>query len=162
MTRDQALELIHDPAGRPADADTRQALELWLERDSELRAIDAQQQELFGALDDWATPQPSECFDEALYARIEAEPVNATGWLATLGRLLAPRPMAALAACAAAILLAVSIPTFEAPPEPVYVEKAAAGAEEVEYYEALDQALDDVEMLLEFEALAPGAEENRS
>jgi hypothetical protein len=62
----------------------------------------------------------------------------------------------------AALILALGLPTAETLVEPVLVEKADLGLDEAEYYEALDQALEDVEMLLDFEAFALESGENRS
>lgn len=162
MTREEALEKIHDPAGLPVDPVELRELEVWLKRDPALRVMHEQQQALFGALDCWDAPEPSQSFAASLYARIAEEERHPAGWAAWFRRLLQPRPAAAAAACLAALILALGLPTAETPIEPVLVEKAELGVDEAEYYEALDQALEDVDMLLEFDAFAPESGENRS
>ncbi|MBI1354358.1 MAG: hypothetical protein GC160_08430 [Acidobacteria bacterium] len=162
MTREQALERIHDPRGLPRDAAERRALERWLDSDPELREQFEQQQSLFAVLDEWADPQPSQGFDAALYRRIAEEAESRTSWRQRLFGLLAPRFSLATAALAAALALAVLWPHPEARMQPQPVEKAALSGDEVEYIEALDQALDDVDMLVDFDAFAPGAVEDRS
>lgn len=162
MTREQALEMIHDPAGLPADPVERRELEVWLDRDPELRAAHEQQTALFAVLDEWEAPAPSDRFDEQIYARIAERESRPTGWFARFASWASPRPAWAAAAVTAAIVMALWLPGAGGPVETAPVEKATLHQEEIEYYEALDQALDDVDMLLDFEAFAPGAEENRS
>lgn len=162
MTREQALEWIHNPAGPPTDPLERRAFEAWLERDAELRAAYEEQAQLFAVLDEWDAPGPSDRFDEALYARIAEEERRPAGWRERLLAWAAPRPAWAAAAVAVALLLALALPRSGDPGATPAVEKATLHQNEIEYYEALDQALDDVDMLLDFEAFAPESAENRS
>ena len=150
MTREQALEAIHNPHGPPSDPQQEAALEAWLDRDPELRELRDQQAALFEALDDWKTPEPSASFDRHLYARIEAA---RTPWYAAwLPRTPAPRwAAAALAAVLLAGAWMALTPTADIDTAP----KTAVANDE--YFDELDQALDDLEMLVDFDVLEPAA-----
>jgi anti-sigma-K factor RskA len=159
MTRDEALERIHDPNGAPLAEDEQRAFEAWLERDAELRAIHDEQRALFAAMDAWTDGvEPSENFDQRLWARIEAEAARPS-WTQTLTSWLS-WPRAAWAGCAVALLAAVAV--WVGPrQQPVEtqkvakVEAVAVSGEDAEFLQDLDRALDDMEMLKEFDALAP-------
>jgi len=162
MTREEALEKIHDPRG-PVDERERLALADWLERDAELRAVHEEQQALFAAMDAWEDDvEPSADFDRRLWARIEAEEARPT-WAQTLGSWLSwPRAAWASCAVAAAVALMVWAGPQSQPVEPEPVTKVALSGEDAEYLEELARALDDMEMLIEFDALSPAPVEDRS
>ncbi len=159
MTREQALEAIYNPKGPPNDPEKRQAFEAWLERDEELRGIHEEQTALFGALAEWTAEEPSAGFNRAVYARIDASlrPRDriAEWFRQSFEAALRPRWAAAGALAAA---LAVTVWVTRGPrPEADRAPKTAvaiAPADE-EYFDELDRALDDLEMLVDFEALAP-------
>lgn len=161
MTREQALEKIHDPRG-PVDEQERLALAAWLERDPELLAIHEEQTALFAAMDAWGDDvEPSADFDRRLWARIEAEEARPT-WAQTLASWLS-WPRAAWAGCAVAAGLAVMAwVSPQSQPEPAPVAKVALSGDDAEYLQELDRALDDMEMLIEFDALAPTTAEDQS
>lgn len=162
MTREQALEWLHDPTGAEPDPATRRELAAWIEQDDELREIQRQQQSLHALLDEWNAPEPSATFDEELFARIAEQERSPAGRMARLRDFFQPQPWWAAAAVAAVLALAVSLPRADEPATSAAVEKASVEIEQGDYYEALDQALDDVDMLLDFEAFVPAPEENRS
>jgi len=149
MTREQVEERILDPAGPPTPGTPeREAFDGWLERDAELRERFERQQELFAAMELWEAPQPSAGFDAALYARLERKP-----WWRRLGAtLLGARPWWAAAAVAA-----VAAWLFWAPPETVQAPQAPP-TQQAAYTEEVDQALEDLEMLVELEALLADAD----
>lgn len=163
MTREEALEKIHDPRG-PMDEQERLALADWLERDAELRAVHEEQTALFAAMDAWQDDvEPAADFDRRLRARIEAEQAS-PAWARTLGSWVS-WPRAAWAGCAAAAALALMawVGPQTQPVEPAPVAKAALSGGDAEFVEELDRALDDMEMLMDFDALAPAeAVEDRS
>lgn len=162
MTREEALEAVHNPNGPPQDPAQRRAFDAWLERDPDLRALMDQQTALFEALDEWSAPEPSANFDRALAARIEAEDAR-PGWRESLRRSLTalsgPR-WAAVAACAAALAVAVWLgPADQAAPSADPAPKTAVAlppAQPAEaYFDEFDQALDDLEMLVDFDVAVP-------
>ncbi len=158
MTREEALERIHDPNAPPLEGDEARAFEALLEQDAELHALQSEQQALFAAMDDWASDvEPSADFDRRLHARIEAEQARPS-WAQTLTDWLS-WPRAAWASCAAAALAAMAVwlgpQTQTVAPAPV--TKVALSGDDAEYLQELDRALDDMEMLIDFDALAPVA-----
>lgn len=150
MTREQALETILSPHGPPQDLEQRRLLKAWLDRDPELRAIDEQQRDLFAAMDLWESVEPSSGFNREVYARVDAEQVRRSGW----GRLLfgswKPALAAGLAAAALVIGAALWQPSDLTPAPQVAVK--ALPAADAEYLREIDRALDDMEMLSEFDA----------
>ena len=155
MTRDEAYEALHSPRGRPTDPERRRVLEEWMERDAELRALDEEQADLFDALDDWTAPDPSSGFDAAVYARIEQE---SRPWYRRLFDAPAmPRWAAAGALTAAAAVLLWVGQEGPGQPEPMLKASVETPAAD-EYYEELDRALDDLEMLADFDVLAAPVE----
>ena len=162
MTREEALERVHDPHPPPLDDAEQSSFEDWLARDAELGEIDAEQHALFAAMDGWENVEPSAAFDERLRVRVEAERSRPN-----LGGVLASWlswPRAAWASCAVAMLAAAAVwlgpgrRSMEPPP----AAKVASSAEDAEFLRELDRALDDMEMLIDFEVLAPPAGEDRS
>ena len=157
MTREEAFERIHDPRPAPLAPEEERSFELWLERDAELRALHEDQRALFAAMDAWqGDAAPSAEFDARLRARIAAEPAR-PGWTRALASWLSWPRAAAWAGCAAAATLALMVWTApqEIPNDAPPVTKAALSSEDVEYMEELDRAIDDMEMLIDFDALAP-------
>jgi hypothetical protein len=159
MTREQALERIHDPNPPLLSAADQAAFAACLERDAELRAMHDEQQALFALMDAWEDgAEPSADFDRSLWARIEAEPPR-TSWAQWVGSWLS-WPRAAWASCAVALLVAAAV-WIGPRPAPVEtqkvakVEAVAVSAEDAEFLQEIDRALDDMEMLMEFDALAP-------
>jgi anti-sigma-K factor RskA len=157
MTREEAFERIHDPRPAPLAPGEERSFELWLERDAELRALHEDQRALFAVMDAWQEDAaPLADFEARLRARIAAEPAR-PGWTRTLASWLSWPRAAAWAGCAAAAMLAVMVwtapqePANDAPP----VVKAVLSSEDAEYVQELDRALDDMEMLIDFDALAP-------
>ena len=155
MTREEAFERIHDPRPAPLEPGENRAFEAWLERDAELRAAHEGQQALFAAMDAWqGGAAPSADFDRRLRERIETETAR-PGWAEALTSWLR-WPRAAWAGCAAAAMMAVMVWSGpELPVETAPVTKAALSHEDAQYMRELDRALDDMEMLIDFEALAP-------
>ena len=147
MTREQVEERIVDPAGPPRPGTPeREAFDAWLECDAELRERFELQQEVFAAMDLWEAPQPSAGFDAALRAKLQPK----SFWAGLFGA----RPWWAAAAVAA---LAAWL--YWAPPRTVDLPEPAEPAQVVAVDE-VDQVLDDLEMLVEFEALPPAEAES--
>lgn len=148
MTREEALEKIIDAAKRPP-SDPRQLRELdaWLDRSPEYRALYEEQLELFSAMDLWEPAEPSAGFDRKLYERLEQEAAPGRWAAAWLG-WMRPSFVAAMAALA---LVAASI-VLDRPESPqVAVKAEPAAARESDYLFEIDRALQDLEMLADFE-----------
>lgn len=169
MTREQAWEAVHNPNGPPKDPAERRAFEKWLDRDPELRELMEQQSALFEALDEWCAPEPSAEFDRVLAERVEAERAR-RGWLDSVrdavGKLSAPR-WAALGTCAAALAAALWLgpaPGSDVDQAPKTAAALPPSPAADAYFDELDQALDDLEMLVDFDVAVPAstAAEGRS
>ena len=156
MTREQVLDRILDPAGPPLDEAEQSQFEQWLEREPELKAMFEQQLALLETMDQWETAEPSAGFDEAVYARIrrDAEPF----WRRFLFASWKPSLVAGLTA--AAVLIGVL--AFDQQPVEEPAQVAVKSAAEAEYYQQFERALDDVEMLIEFDAFPESSEPGRS
>ena len=97
-----------------------------------------------------------------MYARIEAEQARRAGWRAWLFGSWKPAMAAGLAAAAALVGLFVWRPE-PVVPEPPQVAVKTLPARDAQYLEELDRALDDMEMLADFDAfVAESAPEGRS
>ena len=160
MTREEVLERIIDPKGLPESAADQREIEAWLEKDAELRAAYESQQQLWASLELWTPAEPSASFDRQVYARIEAHEQQPRWWSSWVTGW---RPSLAVAALALA-LAAVNFTVQRSIEEPETKTAAATmSPEDAEYLRALEGALDDVEMLVDFDALAPPeASEGRS
>jgi len=145
-----------DPTGPPLDEAEQSQFEQWLEREPELKAVFEQQLALFETMDQWETAEPSAGFDEAVYARIrrDGEPF----WCRFLFASWKPALGAGLAA--AAVLIGVF--AFDQQPVDEPAQVAVKSAAEAEYYQQIERALDDVEMLIDFEAFPQSSEPGRS
>ncbi len=155
MTREQVLDRILNPPGPPLDPAEEQEFERWLNEEPELRAMFEQQTELFAVMDGWETPEPSAGFDREVYARIERDAEQRRWWNRLWFASWKPAMAAGLGAAAALIgVLLLDQPPAEAP------QVAVKTAADAEYYEEMERALDDLEMLVDFEAFpqtdAPG------
>jgi ferric-dicitrate binding protein FerR (iron transport regulator) len=158
MTREQVLDRILDPTGPPLDAARQREFDQWLEREPELKAVFEQQQALFETMDLWETAEPSESFDEAVYARIRRDAEAGPIWRRFL--FASWKPSLAAAVAAAAVLIGVSAWDRQPVEQPAQV--AVKSAAEAEYYDEIDRALDDVEMLIDFDAFPQPSEPGRS
>lgn len=158
MTREQALDRILNPAGPPLSEAEQSRFDQWLEREPELKAMFEQQLELLAAMDQWETAEPSEGFDEAVYARIRQDAEAQPRWRGLLFGSWKPALAAGLAA--AAVVLGVYVFNREPAAEPAQV--AVKSAAEAEYYQQMESALDDIEMLIDFDAFPQPPEPGRS
>lgn len=156
MTRKQVLDRILDPAGPPLDEAEQAQFEQWLEREPELKAMFERQLALFETMDQWQTGEPSAGFDAAVYARIRraGEPF----WRRFL--FVSWKPALAAGLTAAAVLIGVFGFDRQAVDEPAQI--AVKSAAEAEYYQQIERALDDVEMLIDFDAFPQPSEPGRS
>ena len=163
MTRDEVLERILDPNGAPGDPVERKALDAWLEHDAELREMFEEQQQLFSVMDSWESAEPSVGFDRGVYDKIEAYESSRNWFERWFGGL---RP----AMAGAAAMLVVGAVTFlveRDQPRPdletAIAVTAEISAEDEQYLREIDLALDDIEMLADFDAIAlDEASEGRS
>ena len=162
MTRDEALEAVFNPKGPPTDPQSRAAFDGWLERDEDLRTLYEEQSALFSALDEWAAPEPSAEFDAAMAQRIEAERDREPVWLSWINAALAPRW--ASAAALGAVLAAAWVwgPASSEGPAPAPKTAVALTPADAEYLDEWDRALEDLDMLEEFDAFGSDALEGRS
>ena len=153
MTREQVLERILNPKGPPGALEDRQAFDAWLERDFELREMIEDQQELFSVMDEWRPAEPSLGFDRGVYDRIEAYEGKRNWFERWFGGF---RP--AMAGAVAMLIVGVMTVLIQrdqpvATPEPaITLVSAEVSAEDEQYLREIDLALDDIEMLADFEA----------
>jgi hypothetical protein len=115
-----------------------------------------QQEMVWETLDLWEPAEPSAGFDRALYQKIERSRATSFtdvwSWLRGLGdRLGEMRP--SLAATVAALLLAAGVILTQPRRAVEDVSAQSSPQVETEYVEQMDQALDDIEMVADFEAL---------
>jgi anti-sigma-K factor RskA len=104
-------------------------------------------------MDSWEPAEPTAGFDGRLYAQIEADQARRSGFW---GRLGSWKPAWATAGLAATLAMALWIARSDVifPAGPAEAPKVALSSEDAEYLRALEGALDDIEMLVDFEALA--------
>lgn len=164
MTRDEVIETILNPdKGPPPGSREHRELMAYLKSSPECRALYEQQQALWETLDEWQPGEPSPDFDRRLFERIEglgARRSWLSGWLGgAFGNL---RPSFALGV-AALVLAAATVLQQPSPTDGSAKTAGVMNSEDAEYLEQIDRELDDIEMLVEFEALSLGAsEEGRS
>ncbi len=149
MTREQALEIILDPRGGPAQGSSEhRELKAFLEGSPECREIYRQQQQVWESLDLWEDVDPSPGFDRSLMAEVERDGADLP-WYAPWTWHWRPSFAVGLAAL---VLIAAAI-TGSRPgldPKPLEI------AEDVEYVEEIHETLDDLEMLADFDVLPLG------
>ncbi|MGD0499025.1 MAG: zf-HC2 domain-containing protein [Bryobacteraceae bacterium] len=150
--------LLEYGAGR-LDSRTRASVERHLEVCAACREAAAGQQALWAALDAWEAPPVAADFDRRLYRRMEED----VPWRERMLRLFRPAlvrrglPIAAAAGLAVAAVILIERPAAS-PPVP------AANAQQVEPLrpDQGESALQDMEMLQEFNGLIrPDAGESR-
>jgi hypothetical protein len=163
MDREKVIEMILDPGRRPAPGSAEhRAFFAQLENSPEYRAMYEQQQAVWEALDLWEPVEPSAGFDRGLYERIERSPAHKTpgvwSWLGLPAEWFVTMRPGLAAGLAALLLIAGVIVSYQ--PRPAAEPFTARGSIEIgpEYSEAIEQALDDIEMLADFEALVLEAE----
>lgn len=157
MTREQVLDRILNPTGPPLNEAEQSQFDQWLEREPELQAMYEGQLELFRTMDQWETTEPSDGFDEAVYARIRQDAAAQPLWRSLLFGSWKPTLAAGVAA---AVLLGIFL--FDQQPVDEPAQVAVKSAAEAEYYEQIESALDDVEMLIDFDAFPQPSEPGRS
>jgi len=158
MDRETVIEMILDPGRRPVEGTPEhQAFLACLEKSPEFQAMYEQQQAVWKTLDLWEPTEPSAGFDRALYGRIERGQANALtglwGWFVQPGEWLGGGRLSLAAGLTALLLIAGAILSYQ----PRRVDDPLAAGRparvETEYIEQIDQALEDIEMLADFEAL---------
>jgi anti-sigma factor RsiW len=158
MDRETVIEMILDPGRRPMQGTAEQrAFLAYLETSPECRAMYEQQQAVWEALELWEPAEPSAGFDRALYATIERgeanRPAGVWGWLGRPAEWLGGLRPSLAAGLAALLLLAGAIVDYQPQRGEGSVASQRSPLVETEYVEQIDQALDDIEMLVDFEAL---------
>jgi hypothetical protein len=147
MTREQAIDLILRTGGhRPPNSDEHRELLKFLDASPECRKLYEDQRATWQALDLWETVEPSLGFDRCLRERVEELSASRT-WFA--GWLTPWRPNFAVG-LAGLLLVAATVfhqPSLSGPGAKV----AAVSGEDQAYLEEFNRALDDIEMLSEFE-----------
>jgi hypothetical protein len=168
MDREAVIGMILDPGRRPVEGTAEhQAFFAYLKTSPECRAMYEQQQAVWEALDLWRPAEPSAGFDRALYETIERGEANGLtgvgGWLGrpldwlsldrlSLDWLSGLRPSLA-AGLAALLLIAGTIVTYQPHGGEATVAARQIPRVVTDDVEQIDQALDDIEMLVDFEAL---------
>ena len=130
----------------------------FLETSSETRALYEQQQAVWGALDLWEPVGPSLHFDRRLRDRID-ELANAEPWYRRLFTVWRP----SFAVGLAGLLIAATGVLQQRPTTPAGTELAIVETLDDEvYFEQFDRALDDIEMLADFDVLLGDAVQDES
>jgi hypothetical protein len=115
-----------------------------------------QQQGVWEALEAWEPVELSAGFDERLYERIEQSRAKGFAafwsWLSRPGEWIAVARPGLAGALAALLLAAGGIVSYQ-PQSADRVAVQRPWQAETEFVEQIDQALDDIEMLADFEAL---------
>lgn len=145
MTNERALEIITDPRGGPEpDSPEHREFITFLGRSPEYRRMYERQRAVWESLDAWDDIEPSAGFDRALRAKIDqaARPWPQS-WFAEF------RPSFA-AGLAALVIAAWAIVGQRPAAEP---DKQAAADGNGAYAQQIEIALDDLEMLAEFDVL---------
>lgn len=159
MTREQVLDRILGSTGPPlSDADQAE-FDRWIEDDAELRTMHEQQQMLSEAMDLWQVDDPSDTFDEAVFARINEAADEQPAWWR---RFFFASWKPAFAASFAAVALLVGVTLFDYDAMPSASQVAVKAAPDAEYYEDIERALDDMDMLVDFDAFPESASPGRS
>ncbi len=161
MTHDEAMDYVLNPDKAPAagSVEHREFL-AFLDQSPEDRRLYDEQAKLFEALDDWQAVEPSAEFDSRLLERIESQ----RSWYARLFagatvELLSP----GFAVAMAALVLTAGLMVQQRPDGDVALKVAVTDPlgfdVDAEYFDELDRAFDDMEMLADFDAL--GLDDNR-
>lgn len=194
MDRDKVIEMILDPGRRPAPGSPEhQAFLAYMEQSPECRAMYEQQQAVWEALDAWESPEPSEGFDRALRAKIDASAAPRSSfwslltrpdqWLGAAGAWGRPALVTALAVLLVVAGMILSYQSRLDSPlpsagdllveqrgrEPDIAREANSASDVLSPREPaevvpinadqIEQALDDIEMLADFEALVLKSQE---
>jgi hypothetical protein len=148
MDREEVIEMILNPGRRPAEGSAEhRAFLAYLDRFPDCKAMYQQQEAVWGALDLWEDVEPSPAFDGALRARLE-QPTGLAGWRASFEAWAAGLRPAAVVGVAALVLISGILVSWR--PESGALSLAPAESAAIEQ---IDQALDDIEMLADFDVL---------
>ena len=159
MTREEAVDLIlKTGSGPPQGSPRHRELMQFLETCSETQTLYEQQRAVWGALELWEPVEPSAQFDRRLRERVD-ELANREPWY--LRTFATWRPTFAVGLAA---LLIAAVGVVQQRPE------AAPGTElavvepldDEVYLEQLNRALDDIEMLADFDVMVDGTAQDES
>jgi len=158
MTREQAIDLILRNGGEPPpNTDEHWELMQFLDTSPECRKLYDEQQATWQALDLWEPIEPSLGFDRQVREKIE-ELANRQPWYSRW--FVVQRPSFAVG-LAGLLLVASSVlhqPSLSQPD----LHSAALSGDDEAYLEEFNRALDDIEMLAQFdidpEALTPAGQ----
>lgn len=155
MDRDAVIEMILDPSRRPLPGSREhQAFLAYLESSPECRTMYEQQEAVWEALEMWAPVEPSAGFDHSIYGRIPQRPMQSVRWWGgLLAEWIGPWRPGLAAGLAALLLIAGMIVSYQPRAEVQSSATALSAGTESEYLEQIDQTLDDIEMLADFEGL---------
>ena len=150
-------ELLLSYSARRLDPELIAVLEAHMERCPACREFRDGQRALWEALDEWEARPVSADFDRRLYRRIEEQ--DKMGWWAYVFGPLRPaflRPALPLAATACVVLVAgfLAVEPGRVPPAVTADNQVAREAEQVE------RALDDLDMLRQFDLGAAPSEDS--
>jgi len=158
MTRDEAMDYVLNPDKAPAAGSVEHGEFLaFLDQSPEDRRLYDEQAKLFEALDDWQPVEPSAEFDSRLLERIHSQ----RSWYARLfGGATVELFNPGFAMAMVAMVLAAGLMIQQRPDGDVAMKVAVANPlaidVDAEYFNELDRALDDMEMLADFDALGLG------
>lgn len=147
MTRERAIEIILQSGEGPTPGtDEHREFMAYLEESPECRELYGRQQALWQELDAWEPVDPSPGFDRQLWAAIEADTPLWRRAFVTLRPGFAVG-LAGLLLVAAAVVRQQSSRVTD--PAFAVIEPA----EDPQFYQRLDSALGDIEMLTDFDVL---------
>jgi anti-sigma factor RsiW len=145
--------LLLDYCARKLDPDAAAVLERHIERCPACRKIQSGQQAVWSVLDEWEPVPVSAGFNRGLYARIDSE--AAAPWWSRLtpARLWRWKPALPLAAACLALM---AMALFDTPPT-VPAQPGSSVRVEMVQMDQVERALEDLEMLRQFDFTAANA-----
>ena len=157
MTREEAVELILKTGGGPPEgAPGRRELMAFLETCPETRALYERQRAAWDTLELWEPVEPSSHFDRRLRERVD-ELANREPWYLRPFSTWRPTFAAGLAA-----LLIAAVGVVQQQPDAAAGRELAVVEDDELYLEQLNRALDDIEMLADFDAIVDDPAQDES
>ncbi len=159
MTREEAVDMIvKTGGGPPVDSLQHRELMQFLETSPETRTLYEHQQAVWGALDAWQPVEPSAHFDRRLRERVE-DMANQEPWYLRMFTTWRPTFAVGLAG----LLIAAAGVVQQRPAATVGTQLAVVEPLDDEVYlDQLNRALDDIEMLADFEVVVDGTTQDES
>jgi anti-sigma factor RsiW len=151
--------LLLDYCARKLDPDAAALLERHMKACPACREFQGGQQAVWNALDEWEAVPVSAGFNRRLYSRIDSE-ASAPWWSRLLATMQSRRWKPALPLAAACLVL-VAVALFDTPSPPPAAPGSPVRVEMVQV-DQMERALEDLEMLRQFDLTAASASNSGS